>query len=232
VCDTVRRGQASFGRGLAAALSGLHFPIHFLDFETMQSALPLYPGTRPWQQVPFQWSDHVLHEDGELEHREFVAEPDGDPRAAFADSLIDATGHSGSVVAYHASFEDSRLRELAEALPQDAVALGEVRARLFDLERPVRDHVRHPKLLGRTSIKVVLPALVEGLGYDELEIHEGGTASLRFLQCVTGAITGEERERVLAALRDYCAMDTMAMVELYRVLLEKSGQRDASSRPA
>jgi hypothetical protein len=222
VCETVRRGTPRYGAGLARSLGRLEYPIHFLDFETFQSALPLYPGTRPWQQVPFEWSDDVLAADGSLEHREFLFEAEGDPRPAFAESLLDALSGQGSVVAYHVSFEDMILRELAEALPEHAEAITRVRARLFDLEKPVKHFVQHPQLLGRTSIKAVLPALVDTLSYDDLAINEGGTASLRYLQCVRDGITGEERAGLFRDLRAYCGTDTMAMVELYRVLREAS----------
>jgi predicted RecB family nuclease len=223
VCETLRRGTARFDPRIEAVLGRLSFPIHFLDFETMQPALPLYPGTRTWQQVPFQWSDHILEADGMLRHCEFIAEADGDPRPAFVASMLEALGEEGSVVAYHASFEDTRLRELAAALPAQANAIERVRARLFDLEKPVRDFVQHPELLGRSSIKVVLPALVEGLGYDGLDIREGGTASLRYLRCALGVTGVDERAKVLEDLRAYCATDTLAMVELYRTLRREAG---------
>lgn len=222
VCETVRRGTPEYGAGLARSLGRLEHPVHFLDFETFMSALPLYPGTRSWQQVPFEWSDDVLAADGSLEHREFLFQGEGDPRPAFAETLLDALGDEGSIVAYHASFEDMVLRELSDGLPEHSEAIERVRARLFDLEKPVKDYVQHPELRGRTSIKVVLPALVDTLSYDDLAIHEGETASLRYLRCAQGAITGEERAQVLADLRAYCGTDTMAMVKLYRVLREAS----------
>jgi hypothetical protein len=220
VCETVRRGTPRYGAGLARSLGGLAFPVHFLDFETFMSALPLYEGTRPWQQVPFEWSDDVLAADGTLEHREFLFEGEGDPRPSFAETLLEALGDAGSVVAYHAAFEDMILRQVADALPEHAVAIERVRGRLFDLEKPVRDFVQHPEMLGSSSLKVVLPALVDTLGYDGLAIHEGGTASLRYLRCAQGELTPAERAELFADLREYCGTDTMAMVELYRAMLE------------
>ena len=226
VCELVRSGVPRIDPAAARLLGGLVWPVHFLDFETMMPALPLYTGTRPYQQVPFQWSDHVLHADGSVVHHEFLHAEAGDPRRAFAASLLRTLGRQGSVVVY-SPFEGARLRELAEAFPELAEPIAGVRRRLFDLEKVVRGSVHHPACLGRTSIKAVLPALVDGLSYDELGIHEGGTASLRFQRFAEGAWTDEERERLFADLRAYCATDTLAMLELYRVL--RAAPRQASA---
>ncbi|HEY5475189.1 MAG TPA: DUF2779 domain-containing protein, partial [Tepidiformaceae bacterium] len=48
--------------------------------------LPIFAGTRPYQAQPFQWSDHVLHADGSLDHYEFLADGTADPRRAFAET--------------------------------------------------------------------------------------------------------------------------------------------------
>ena len=119
VCELVRTGQPLIIGDVDRSLSALEYPLHFLDFETFMSALPLYAGTRPWQMIPFQWSDHVLHENGDLEHREFLYEGTADPRPSFVETLIDALGEDGSIVVY-SPFESSRLRELAVAFPQGA----------------------------------------------------------------------------------------------------------------
>ena len=216
VCALARSGEPGFAGDVARSLEPIVAPVHFLDFETIMPALPLYPGTRPWQQVPFQWSDHVLREDGGLEHREFLFEGRGDPRPALVSSLLDALGAAVCVV--YTKFENTVIGALAEALPEQADRLREVQSRLFDLERAVRAHVRHPACLGRTSIKVVLPALVSDLSYEGLAIADGGVASLRYLRIVSGDASPEERERTLCELREYCGTDTLAMVRLLDVL--------------
>ncbi len=218
LCELVRSGEARIGPGAAATLRALEHPLHFLDFETIMSALPLYAGTRPWQQVPFQWSDHVMHSDGALEHHDFLHESGSDPREPFLVSLLDTLGDEGSIVVYSA-FESTRLKELAEAMPLYAGRIERVQSRLFDLLRVVRAHVRHPDCLGSASIKAVLPALAPDLSYAGLEIADGGTASLRYLKTVTGASDTEEAAQTFAALRTYCALDTLAMVRIYKVLL-------------
>lgn len=217
LCELVRSGVPHIDGDVSASLATLESPIHFLDFETIMTALPLFPGTRPWQQVPFQWSDHVLLADGTLEHHEFVHEGTDDPRPAFLSTLLDALGDTGSIVVY-SPFESSRLAELARAYPAQADRIAGVHARLFDLLQTVKRHVHHPDCLGSASIKAVLPALVPELSYKDLEIGEGGTASLRYLQTVTGAMSEADTARTFAALREYCGLDTLAMVRIFEVL--------------
>jgi hypothetical protein len=217
VCELVRSGEPRIVGDVGRSLAGLAYPIHFLDFETFMSALPLYPGTHAWQMITFQWSDHILYENGDLEHREFLHEGAGDPRPAFTESLLEALGDTGSVVVY-SPFENTRLRELAIAYPEHAKSIAGIQSRIFDLLRTVRTHVRHPDCLGGASIKVVLPALVKDLSYDGLGISDGGVASMLYCQAATGALTDEERAIVYADLRDYCGTDTLAMVRLYEVL--------------
>jgi predicted RecB family nuclease len=217
VCELVRSGEPKNVGDVRRSLAGLNYPIHFIDFETFMSALPLYPGTRPWQTIPFQWSDHVLRENGDLEHREFLYEGSADPRRSFTESLIDALGESGSIVVY-SPYERSRLNELTAAFPEHAEAIAAIQRRLFDLLQTVRAHVRHPDCLGSSSIKVVLPALVPGLSYKGLSIADGSVASLRYLQATTGQLPAEECQAVYADLREYCGLDTLAMVRLLEVL--------------
>lgn len=217
VVEMVRGGTPSIAGDPAGSLSSLEYPIHFVDFETLMSALPLWPGTRPWQQIPFQWSDHILHADGRLEHHEFLHEDAGDPREGFTRSLLQTLGRHGSVVVY-SGFESTRLGELATALPAYAEEIAAVRERLFDLMKVVEAHVRHPDTLGSCSIKAVLPALVPELTYEGLEISEGATASLRYLKTVTGVLDQDEAQGVYSALKEYCGMDTLAMVRLCEVL--------------
>jgi predicted RecB family nuclease len=217
VCELVRGGVPRFDGDVAASLDPLDHPLHFLDFETFMSALPLFAGTRPWQTIQFQWSDHVLHRDGDIEHHEFLYEGSGDPREAFLDSLIETLGDSGSIVVY-SPYENTQLNALAHAFPHRAEAIARIQRRLFDLMRVVERHVRHPACLGSSSIKAVLPALVPDLSYDDLEIPEGATASLRYIEAVTGELDEAAAQDTYRALREYCALDTMAMLRLYQTL--------------
>lgn len=222
-CELVRSGTREIVGDVASSLEPLSYPIHFLDFESFNSALPLFPGMHPWQQVPFQWSDHILHANGDLEHREFLYDGAGDPRETFARSLVDALGGEGSAVVY-SSFESTRLNELARDLPEYGKAIAAILPRLFDLEKVVKAHVRCAECLGATSVKVVLPALVPDLSYDGLEIAHGDLAALRYVGCITGTTIGPEREQVMSDLRAYCGTDTLAMVRLLDAIRTEAAQ--------
>ena len=210
----IQSGEMLLLGDLAVTLERLVYPVHCLDFETFKPALPLYPGTHAHQSVPFQWSDHVLHEDGDLEHREFLFEGDGDPRPHFLASLLAAVDSEGSVVVY-SSYENSQLTALAEDFPQYREPIAAIQGRLFDLEKEVvKQHVRHPDFHAFTSIKYVGPALVADLSYGGLAIQNGDVAMLSYEAVAAKRVTGDERQRILDDLREYCGMDTLSLVKL------------------
>jgi len=154
-----------------------------------------------------------------------LADGRDDPRREFAGRLLEALGGGGEPVVVYSSFEAEVLGELASALPDLAVGLEALRARLVDLLLVMRQHVYHPAFGGSFSLKAVAPALVEGFGYGDLgQIAGGGQASAAFLRLASGAVADPEEEtRVRAALRVYCERDTLALVELHRVLLARTG---------
>ncbi|MFW6125748.1 MAG: DUF2779 domain-containing protein [Chloroflexota bacterium] len=200
VRDCVLGNRVHLDDELPRTLAWLERPVHFLDFETFNPALPLYPGTRPYQIVPFQWSCHTLLGDGSLEHRQFLHEGPDDPREAFAGSLIDALGDRGPIVTY-SIFEAKRIEELAGDLPHLA---GPLRAllegRMVDLLQLVRRYCYHPRFHGSFSLKSVLPALVPGLGYDDLDVSDGDMASLAYAEMVLPATAPERRRWLRGAL--------------------------------
>ena len=207
--------------GLAAALAGLEWPVYHLDFETVMPALPLWPGTRPYQTIPFQYSVHVHHQDGSTEHREYLHGGTDDPRPALARHLLADLGTRGSIVHY-TSYERRQIDGLAAAFPDLALDILALRSRLFDLEPVIRRHTRHPQAAGRSSIKYVLPAWCPDLSYSGLGIGDGQTASLRYLRIVRGAADAGEAEATLRDLADYCALDTFAMVRLLDEMLKRA----------
>jgi hypothetical protein len=217
VCQVVQAGEPCFGEGMAAEFAGLEFPLHFLDFETVMPALPLYAGTRPFQTIPVQWSCHTLHEDGTLEHHEFIHREKTDPRPLLTERLLSVLAGPGTVVAY-SPFEVTRLKELAEALPDNAAAIADVQDRLFDLAKVIGRYVQHPDFHGSASLKRVLPALVEDLSYEGLAVSNGEVAMLRYGEAVWGDLPEVERAAIFEDLLRYCAVDTLGMVRVFQEL--------------
>ncbi|MCP4123703.1 MAG: DUF2779 domain-containing protein [Bacteroidetes bacterium] len=208
--------------GIRAFVDDLKYPLYYLDFESIQPAVPIYDQSRPYQQICFQYSLHVQQKPGgETEHFEFLADPaSADPRRNLMEQMIPQLGSEGSIIVYHQSFESSRLKEMARDLPEFADAVQPIRERLLDLAIPFRKKRYYtPEMKGRWSIKNVLPALVPALSYSSLAIHDGGAASGTFVQMVLGAFDGDESQ-TRKHLLDYCELDTLAMVRLVEVLRE------------
>lgn len=216
---------------IVAETSDWSWPRIFLDFETIQFAVPRWLGTRPFQQIPFQFSAHVMDEDGTVSHREFLSIDGSDPRRACAEALA-ALPPSGAVVAWNASFERGCLLGLADLFPDLAPALAGLAARLVDLLPVARRHYYHRDMRGSWSIKAVLPTL--GVpGYAELGSVQSGTdAQSAYLEAIAPETGGERRQNLRESLLDYCARDTEAMmIVLDRLTLPVSaGAAESCSR--
>ena len=216
---SVQENRLIVETSLHNALDVIAYPCAVLDFETVQLAIPVWNGCRPYDQVPVQFSCHVVTDQGAVTHDAWVADGSGDPRPEIAARVVAACRGAKVVVAYNASFENTILRELAEAVPEQAEALAEIAARLVDALPLVRDHVYHPDFVGSFSLKSVLPALVPGMGYEGLEISGGGLASLKLRRLMFDSdVPLTEREQTRKALRQYCAVDTLGVVRLLETL--------------
>ncbi len=213
---------------LADALQSARYPVHHLDFETFQPAIPVYARTRPYQSLPMQWSNHTETEDGSLRHASRLCTSPRDPREEIAVSVLESVGEEGSICVYSDS-EHSILKSLADALPHLRNDLLRVMARLWDLLPVLQAHYYHPDFQGSFSMKSVLPAMVPSLAYGDLEIRDGATASTMYRNMMFEETDWVERQRVAAALDAYCARDTLGMVELRRALARKAAA--AVTRP-
>lgn len=200
-------------------LAGLEYPLWHLDFESLNPAVPLFDGTRPFEQVPFQFSLHVQETPGAApRHVEFLSTTGEDPRPGLLEALR-AVGPRGTVLAFNADFEAQVLAQLGRAHPAHAAMCADLGARLRDLADPFRTFaVYHPAQQGSYSLKAVLPAWT-GRGYEDLAIADGQAAGRGWHRAVHARdLAPGEREAILADLRAYCGRDTLAMVELLEVL--------------
>ena len=222
---SVKANDVVVESGLGKDLAKLKPPVAYLDFETISPAVPVWSGCHPYEQVPVQFSCHVLSPGG-LEHHEWLAEGPDDPREEFAREVIAACAGTKTIVAYNAPFEKRCIKSLADALPHLSSDLTALSKRIKDLLPIVRDHVYHPDFGGSFSIKSVLPALVLELGYGDLEIQGGSAAStaLEVLLFDADALDPDARQTLRKNLLSYCERDTLAMVKLHERLRELSGQ--------
>ncbi len=232
VLDSVLSGVEWKSRKAAKAFKALPFPRYYFDFEAISLALPAWEGRRPYEQVPFQWSVHIESEPGQLSHKAFLDLTGADPAESCARSLIRALGREGPVLVYHASYEATRLKELAARFPSMAKALLAIVERLVDLELWVREYYYHPGMAGSYSIKKVLPCLAPELSYDQLEgVRNGVDAQLSYLSAVSG---GFDKERFIDTRKNllaYCSQDTWSMVvTAYRLAGKRVPPRPQDAR--
>lgn len=206
---------------ITSFLDEITYPISFFDFETYQDAIPRFDDQRPYQQMPFQYSLHIVYEDGRMEHREFLGDGDTEPRRSLCEQMLDDIPTNGSIIAFNQSFEITRIKELANTfddLHDDLLALND---RFIDLLIPFRDGgYHHPDFHGSFSIKSVLPAMFPNdseLDYKQLDIQHGGMAmdiyaTLHLIE------DEEEADMIKTQLLAYCHLDTLAMVRIWEKL--------------
>jgi len=207
-------------------LGELRYPLYFLDFESVATAVPLFDNSSPWQKYAFQYSLHVQTANGELSHIEFLHGQRSDPGEAIAHSLLANMGNTGSVIVYNKTMERGVLNALARQFPAMADGLRQISSRIWDLEQAFKKHYRHWQWGTKSSIKNVLPTLVPELSYKNLEVQEGGAASLEWLRMIETDDANEKAAKA-NALKSYCGLDTLAMVRLLEVVrreLESEGR--------
>jgi hypothetical protein len=217
----VANDEAFMSKKICGELKNVEYPAHFLDFETVSPAIPLYAGTRPYQTVPFQWSDHILAENGTLAHKQYLCTDDKDPREEFALTLLDTLGARGSIFIY-TTYELRIIKALAEYLPQRRNALLNILDRCKDLCALIKKYFYHPRFHGSFSLKSVLPALVPDMEYKTLAIQEGTQAAFEYLRMIASSTETEEKEKIKKELLNYCGHDTLAMVKIRNTLIERS----------
>ncbi len=207
---------------LRARLQAVRYPVHHLDFETFMPAIPVFPQTRPYRPIPFQWSNHIEYEDGTVVHQQYLCVDGRDPREELAHKLLDSLGETGSICVY-SEYERFLLFGLGDFLPHLKSAFSKIVRRLWDLLSVIQQHYYHPEFGGSFSIKNVLPALAPKLAYDDLGIQNGAVAAVLYQKMVFSETDLIERAQIAQDLQEYCGRDTLAMVELRRVLMQRVG---------
>lgn len=194
------------------------FPRIWIDFETITFAVPRWIGTRPYEQIPFQFSAHVEHADGRIDHIECLDLSGDDPRPAVAKALATLPS-DGAAIAWNAGFERGCFRSLAQAVPGYAAELQSLEKRTVDLLPVARTHYYHPSQRGSWSIKNVLPTIAPELDYSTLEVKDGGNAQVAYLEAIALVDNTPRKRDIDVALKAYCERDTWAMVAIYRGLI-------------
>ncbi|HFQ94724.1 MAG TPA: DUF2779 domain-containing protein, partial [Anaerolineae bacterium] len=198
-------------------LAGLEYPLYFFDFETIDYAIPHFDGCKPYQQVPFQYSCHILHADGTLIHREYLHTDDDDPRRPLAETLLTHIGETGHLIAYNIPFERSVLHKLADHLPEYAVHLRDMADRLWDQLPIFRKYYRDYRFGKSNSLKSVLPVIAPELSYKTLEVQNGTQAQVVWEEMIGEGDTAV-KQQMIEQLLAYCHLDTLAMVEIHHTL--------------
>ncbi|MBW7893727.1 MAG: DUF2779 domain-containing protein [Opitutaceae bacterium] len=203
-------------KGAAADLKPHGLPARFLDFETVMFAVPIWAGTRPYQQIPFQFSLHLFTAAGRVTHEEFLDLSGDDPTGPFAKALIQACGQRGPIYVYNVGFERARISELAERYPGLAPELQAINGRLVDLLPIARERYYHPAQQGSWSIKAVLPNAVPEMNYANLEgVQDGSMAMDAYAEAIRPDTPAERKAEIRQQLLAYCGMDTLALVRLW-----------------
>jgi CRISPR/Cas system-associated exonuclease Cas4 (RecB family) len=206
--------------GARAAIKKWGYPRYYFDFETIAFAVPRWAGTRPHQQIPFQWSCHIDHGRGRVEHVDFLDLSGDNPARMCAEKMIATLGKKGPIVAYYAQFETKVIENLAEIVPELKRPLLALKERVVDLLPVVRDHYYHPNMMGSFSIKAVLPTMAPELNYGDLEeVQDGEMAGLAYLEATRQMVGAARLTEIKSRLAKYCERDTVAMIVLARALV-------------
>ncbi len=205
---------------IKSELDSLEFPLYFFDYEGFVSAIPMFDGFGAYEQIPFQYSLHIMQEDGSIEHREFlITNPEGDITRPLVERIKEDVSVKGAVIAWYSSYEKQRNSKLAELHPDYANFLEEINEKMFDIMTIFsKNYYVDPAFKGSSSIKKVLPVIVPELTYKNLSISKGDQASERWEKMISKDTPESKKKQIEKDLLEYCKLDTWAMVEIYRFL--------------
>jgi len=227
----VKSGQPIIDpQAIQASFAELQYPIYFLDYETFNPAIPLFPGYHPYEHIVYQYSLHVINHPGaEPLHFECLLTEAKDPLPKLLPNLFENLGPQGSVVVWNQSFEAHRNKDMAKHCPQYAQQLLDVNERLYDLMLIFKEgHYVHPDFHGSASLKAVLPVLSPELQYKDLVISNGEETMLIWYQFQTGKIPIENQAEIEKAMKEYCRLDTFGMIAIMEKLNQTIRSDDGS----
>ena len=215
VQSITRKETPELGPEAGKMLAALPYPRYYLDFETINFAVPRWPNTSPYGvQMTFQWSCHIEESPGILRDEMFLDVSGEDPRRACAESLVESLGSGGPIFVYNQSFEKSRIREMAEIFPDLADSLHAINERVVDLYPIAKSYYYHPGMRGSWSIKAVLPTIAPELDYASLTVGNGGDAQEAYKEIIHPDTQDQRKQILTDGLKEYCKLDTLAMVKI------------------
>ena len=204
--------------GIKMELDKLQYPLYFLDFETFGPAVPRFDGLHPYEQYPFQYSCHIVDANQELSHKEYLHTDITDPRLPLLIALIDTLEKQGTIIAFNAGFEKGVISKLSQQFPEYVKELEAINERFWDQLDIFRKHYTDYRFKGSNGLKSVLPVVVPGMGYSNLDVQEGSQAQVVWKQ-MTNLPDGEEKGNLIQHLLEYCRLDTLAMVEMHNIFM-------------
>jgi len=225
--EALRQGRPTISKDkIKTFLDSFSYPLFFYDYETLSSLVPYFDGLKPYQQLPFQYSIHIQDSpEAELRHEEFLHRDSANPAESLTKSLASHIVGEGTVLAWNMSFEKSCNTLLGTLVPEYADFYSKLNERIVDLMIPFSQNwYVDADFCGSASIKKVLPVLVPSLSHKDLDISDGSSAQRLWMEAVLDGKRPDEKEKILNDLLDYCKLDTLAMVEIYRKLLVASNE--------
>lgn len=209
--------------GVRKSISAWKYPLNFFDFEAVMSALPILKGTKPYEQVVMQFSNHIYNGvDNKLAHQMYLHDSKENPNLAVVDHLLSFLSNDGSIVSYNKTYEQTRIKFLAKKYPEHSVKLLSLVDRFVDLMDIVKDHVYHPEFYGSYSLKVVSPVLLKEWGsYSDSLIKNGNEITPYFLEMITTKDI-ERKTLIKNSLIKYCSYDTINLFLLLKFLLNEN----------
>ena len=213
--ESIQRNEALGSQDLKEQLGNLKFPIHYLDFEAFTTPIPKYMYSRPYESIPFQFSNHIESSSGEITHHEFIYNGNHDPRREFTDYLLQIIDDAGTICIY-SNYENDTLEMLRHLFPHHRERIAAAKSKTWDLMKFVKKNFYHPGFYGSYSLKNVLTCLCPELTYESLDIGDGLHAMNAYLG--VNDLTEEERSKLFVSLLEYCKMDTLALLKIRQYL--------------